>query len=88
MYLSLVDVNVWNLLSTCYLANILIEHRHKLLKFKPFGFQKHKSCSLQLIDCTNEWIKTLESKNTFDVVYIDFQKAFDSVVPHTKLLAN
>ena len=58
---------------------------HGLLKLQQFGFQKNKSCALQLVDCVNKWTKSLDAKNPIDIVYIDFQKAFDSVV-HSKLL--
>ena len=56
--------NYGSLLSRCKhmdYVSLLSEHLdwHKLLKFQQSGFQKHKSCSLQLIDCTNKWIKTL-----------------------------
>jgi len=58
---------------------------NKLLSDKPFGFQKQKSCALQLTKCTNSWINFLDNKKPVDVVYVDFQKAFDTVV-HSQLL--
>ena len=58
---------------------------HNILRQQQFGFQKDKSCSLQLLNCTNSWIDCLDQKKSVDVVYIDFQKAFDTVV-HSKLL--
>ena len=56
-----------------------------LLKTQQFGFQKHKSCTIQLLSCVNKWSALLDSKKSVDIAYIDFQKAFDSVV-HSKLL--
>lgn len=56
-----------------------------ILKKQQFGFQKDKSCTLQLLKCVNDWTVSLDKKESVDVVYIDFQKAFDSVV-HDKLL--
>lgn len=38
-----------------------------------------------MVDCINTWTRSLDSRKPVDVVYIDFQKAFDSVV-HEKLL--
>lgn len=65
----------------------LINHLNdgKLLSEKQFGFSKGKSCVSQLIYCKNKWTELLDNKIPIDVVYIDFAKAFDSVV-HSKLL--
>jgi hypothetical protein len=57
----------------------------KLLSDKQFGFRKNKSCTLQLLECTDKWSTQLDQKTHIDVVYVDFQKAFDSV-SHEKLL--
>jgi Reverse transcriptase (RNA-dependent DNA polymerase)/Endonuclease-reverse transcriptase len=56
-----------------------------VLKKQQYGFRKNKSCTLQLLNCLNNWSKALDNSKTTDVVYIDFQKAFDTVV-HSKLL--
>jgi len=56
---------------------------NKLLSDKQFVFKKQKSCALQLIKCTNRWIDFLDNKKPVDVVYVDFQKAFDTEV-HSK----
>ena len=58
---------------------------NQILNTQQFGFQKVKSCTLQLLTCFNDWSQLLDEKKFTDVVYIDFQKAFDSVV-HTKLI--
>ena len=65
------------------LVNFL--HQNKILKQEQFGFQKGKSCTLQLVDCTQKWVNHIDDKKTVDVIYVDFQKAFDSVV-HSKLI--
>ena len=57
-----------------------------ILKTQQYGFRKLKSCTLQLLNCMNKWTKFIDSKTPLDIVYIDYQKAFDSVV-HSKLLA-
>ena len=59
--------------------------RNNILSPKQHGFVKNKSCATQLLMCKNEWSKSLDDRSTVDVVYIDFCKAFDSVV-HSKLL--
>jgi Reverse transcriptase (RNA-dependent DNA polymerase) len=57
--------------------NLITRHQH--------GFLARRSTGTQLIDCLNEWTLNIENKQSLDVVYIDFAKAFDSVV-HTKLI--
>ena len=49
------------------------------------GFRKNKSCTSQLIEVMEEFTTYLDDKDTFDVIYLDFKKAFDSV-PHVRLL--
>jgi len=45
---------------------------------------RHSTCS-QIIECVNDWSIALNARRQVDVIYIDFCKAFDSVV-HNKLL--
>ena len=40
---------------------------------------------LHFTECTNDWSIALDNRNSVDISYIDFSRAFDSVV-HTKLL--
>lgn len=58
---------------------------NNILRDEQYGFQKNKSCTSQLLNCINKWTKSIDSNKPVDVIYIDFQKAFDSVV-HSKLL--
>jgi ribonucleases P/MRP protein subunit RPP40 len=66
----------------------LVEHLNsqKLLSDKQFGFSRGKSCATQLLYCKDKWSRLLDSKKSIDIAYIDFQKAFDSVV-HSKLVS-
>ena len=57
--------------------NLLTQHQH--------GFLARKSTCTQLIECIDMWTLSLQNSRSLDVVYLDFQKAFDKV-PHTKLL--
>ena len=80
---------------TCVLCKImesvikdsLIKHLHvnKLITKQQHGFlAKYSTCS-QLLECVNDWSVALNFRNSTDVVYINFHKAFDSVV-HSELL--
>jgi hypothetical protein len=59
--------------------------QNKLLSPLQYGFQRGKSCELQLLECKNKWTKSIDDKHTVDVIYIDFSKAFDKVI-HQYLL--
>ena len=67
-----------------YLVNYLEENL--LLSNEQHGFRKGKSCLTQLLDYVNKIYDSLNSGHEFDVVYLDFAKAFDKV-DHTILLA-
>ena len=49
------------------------------------GFKKRKSCVTQLLESIQKWTELLDQGDSVDVIYLDFQKAFDSV-PHQRLL--
>jgi len=57
---------------------LITRHQH--------GFLSRRSTGTQLLDCLNDWSLNIENKQSLDVIYIDFAKAFDSVV-HRKLLS-
>ena len=49
------------------------------------GFRKGKSCTTHLIEVMDDWTSKLDGNDNINIIYIDFQKAFDSV-PHERLL--
>ena len=49
------------------------------------GFRKGKSCTTQLLEVMDDFSKYIDNGQAFDVIYLDFKKAFDSV-PHERLL--
>ena len=57
---------------------------NKLISKKQFGFLKGRSTTLQMINVMDEWTKIIDSGGDIDVIYTDFQKAFDTV-PHNRL---
>ena len=60
--------------------------QHKLISHHQHGFLSRKSTSTQLLECCADWNVAMNTHNNIDVVYLDFAKAFDSVV-HSKLIA-
>jgi len=57
---------------------------NNLLSTKQYGFIKNRSTSLQLLQIMDKWTKYLEYRGQADVMYSDFEKAFDKV-PHKSL---
>jgi ribonuclease P/MRP protein subunit RPP40 len=53
--------------------------RKKLLTKCQFGFLPRLSTGVQLLSCFNKWHRLINSGKFFDCLYIDYQKAFDSV---------
>ena len=49
------------------------------------GFRKGRSCATQLLEVLEDCTKFMDEGNSFDIIYLDFKKAFDSV-PHKRLL--
>jgi len=60
--------------------------QNNLLGNKQYGFIKRKSTSLQLLQMMDKWTEYLEIGGQIDVIYIDFEKAFDKV-PHARLVS-
>ena len=73
-------------LETIIRAQIL-EHlvRNKHISVSQFGFRSGRSCILQLIDVMEDWSQYIEDDESWDTIYLDFSKAFDSVA-HKRLL--
>ena len=59
--------------------------RNKHISDAQFGFRSGRSCILQLIDVMEDWTDYIENDESWDTVYLDFAKAFDSVA-HERLL--
>lgn len=57
---------------------------HGLINKQQHGFISKRSTCSQLLECINDWSVSLNHKQSIDVAYIDFRRAFDSVV-HSKL---
>lgn len=76
----------------CKLMETLIRERlmshlknNNLISEKQHGFVPGRSCVTQLLDVMDTGTQILDEGGSVDVIYMDFQKAFDSV-PHHRLL--
>ena len=49
------------------------------------GFMKKKSCIINLLKTFESWTEALDNGLGLDVIYLDYQKAFDTV-PHIRLI--
>ena len=58
---------------------------HNLFSDAQFGFMSLRSCALQLLDMMEKWTEWIDQGYSFDCVYSNFRKAFDTV-PHARLL--
>lgn len=58
--------------------NFFSKHQH--------GFRKGRSCTTQLIEVIENWTESIDNQNSIDAIYLDFQKAFDTV-PHQRLIS-
>ena len=65
----------------------LLDHfnKNKLFTNKQYGFIVGRSTSLQLIRVLEEWTDAIDNGQGVDCVYMDYQKAFDTV-PHRRLI--
>lgn len=63
------------------IKDALISHliEYDLLDRRQFGFVQGKSTTLQLLKMMDEWTKAVDKGYEIDVVYTDFEKAFDRV---------
>ena len=70
-----------------FVKDALIDHFHinNLFDYRQYGFRKGKSTTLQLLKLMDNWCDALERGEVIDVIYTDFEKAFDKV-PHDKLI--
>uniref|UniRef100_A0A3B3Q808 Reverse transcriptase domain-containing protein n=1 Tax=Paramormyrops kingsleyae TaxID=1676925 RepID=A0A3B3Q808_9TELE len=58
---------------------------NNIIKDSQHGFRRGRSCLTNLLEFFEEATSEIDHKKAYDVIYLDFQKAFD-VVPHKRLL--
>ena len=68
--------------------DIVMKHflANNLFSDKQYGFIKGRSTVLQLLKLTDDWTKALDDNEQVDIIYTDFEKAFDKV-PHRRLIS-
>lgn len=52
--------------------HIISPHQH--------AFLSNHSTTTNLLECINDWVLSLQSHHSTDIVYVDFSRAFDSIV--------
>ena len=68
-----------------HMVNFLV--KHKLLNSSQYGFLKARSCLTNMLCFLEAITKWIDEGSPVDIIYLDFQKAFDKV-PHQRLLLN
>ena len=58
---------------------------NNLISKAQHGFLTKLSSVTNLLSCTFDWVTYFNERRAFDIVYIDYEKAFDKV-SHSKLL--
>ncbi len=59
--------------------------RHSLIRDSQHGFRHKRSCLSDLLTFHNDLFNVHDISRSIDIVYLDFQKAFDKV-SHNKLM--
>ena len=69
--------------------SLMSEHllEQNIISDNQWGFTSNKSITTALLALTHDWFKHLEAGNEVCVVFLDLQKAFDSV-PHLLVVKN
>jgi len=65
----------------------IVEHveRSGLFSRHQHGLMKNRSCLTNLLETLKDWTRTLKEGFGMDILYLDYQKAFDTV-PHCRLI--
>jgi hypothetical protein len=65
----------------------VLEHidRHSIITDCQHGFMAGRSCLTNLLETLEEWTEAVDNGYPVDVIFLDYQKAFDTV-PHRRLL--
>ena len=66
---------------------VIVQHikTNDIIINQQYGFREKRGCVLQLLTVLDKLVTSLENGNPVDMIYLDTQKAFDSV-PHKRLI--
>ena len=69
------------------IVDSIVEHieKNKLLIDSQHGFRHNRSCLSNLLEFFHKMFSIYDNSRGIDIIYLDFQKAFDKV-PHKKLM--
>ena len=56
-----------------------------LISQEQHGFVKGRNCQTNILSCLEDWTKAVDENDSVDVIYFDYEKAFDKV-SHSLLL--
>ena len=59
---------------------------HNLITDSQHGFRRHRSCLTNLLEFFHVMLSEYDRSRAIDILYLDFQKAFDKV-PHCRLMS-
>ena len=65
---------------------VTLLEKNQVIRNSQHGFRSKRSCLTNLLTFMEKVAEDLDSGEAVDVIYLDFQKAFDKV-PHLRLLA-
>ena len=70
-----------------FVKQAILEHMtiNDLICKQQHGFLSGKSCITNLLETMDSWTHSIDNKQPVDALYLDFQKAFDTV-PHQRLI--
>ena len=68
-------------------VDLMVEHieKNNLLIDSQHGFRQNRSCLSNLLEFFHNMFSIYDKSRAIDIIYLDFQKAFDKV-PHKKLM--
>ena len=56
---------------------------HLIISDCQHGFRQGRSCVTQLLQVMEQYLNYLDNRTPFEILYLDFSKAFDTVPPPT-----
>ena len=63
------------------LSEKLMNHlySHSLISEEQHGFVKGRNCQTNILSCMEDWTRALDENDSVDIIYFDYEKAFDKV---------